>query len=343
MPFHLGDAALTPPQLPAYLSTFDLKPIVGKPTDEEVKAVHAAIRALNGVAHIPVLYDPNLSMQLSQHLFNVQLAVYREEYSIKLLPSDKSTFTPPNLPSHIPGTLSKVIGAPSNDELKNVQSTLRNVENLAYNPQLFDADLSIKLSQHLFNLQFARYMQESAQGSFAPKVDSKEPHSAVLQASSAPCGVDPRSEDRNNVGALQPERVTPPEIAQLGEVMKEMKEAIEGSTDVLRHMDKVLVSTQRSMSTVTVGAFSYSNHVHKNPINCQGELATEHGLPQLRFYFYKGAYHILLSSEEIAGYLKFLNVGVDLLQHGKLELKTNKEDEAKKLLMKHIGIGYINP
>lgn len=39
---------LVPPQLPPFLATiFDLKPITGVPSGEEVKLVHATIRSLS--------------------------------------------------------------------------------------------------------------------------------------------------------------------------------------------------------------------------------------------------------------------------------------------------------
>ena len=41
-----------PPQLPAYLaSAFDLQPVTGIPTDEEVKLVHSVIRAVENTSH----------------------------------------------------------------------------------------------------------------------------------------------------------------------------------------------------------------------------------------------------------------------------------------------------
>ncbi|KAH7336010.1 hypothetical protein B0J17DRAFT_61156 [Rhizoctonia solani] len=47
-----GETVLTPPRLPEYLSAIhELKPIVGKPEDEDVKVIHTVIRALNAVAH----------------------------------------------------------------------------------------------------------------------------------------------------------------------------------------------------------------------------------------------------------------------------------------------------
>ena len=42
----------TPPELPAYLArAFDLKPIAGIPTDEEVKLIHSVIRVVENGSH----------------------------------------------------------------------------------------------------------------------------------------------------------------------------------------------------------------------------------------------------------------------------------------------------
>ena len=82
-----------PPSLPDYLKNiFDLKPVVGIPSDEEVKGIHAVIRAAYNVSHgelyrkyhsacdmllmariVPGMFDSVLSMQLAQHLFEVQM------------------------------------------------------------------------------------------------------------------------------------------------------------------------------------------------------------------------------------------------------------------------------
>lgn len=44
--------ALIPPKLPSFLaSTFDLRPIIGTPTNEQVKLIHGALRALNSMLH----------------------------------------------------------------------------------------------------------------------------------------------------------------------------------------------------------------------------------------------------------------------------------------------------
>ncbi|KAF8594332.1 DEAD-domain-containing protein [Ceratobasidium sp. AG-I] len=153
-----------PPSLPSYLTnTFELKPVVGVPTDDEVKTIHAVIRAVETTSQIPALNDPNLSMELAQHLFDVQTARYREKYSVYFFHST-NTYTPPILPSHMNTRLETITGAPTDDEVKLVHSTLRASENLANLPSMFDPDLSMKLSQHLFNIQFARHIQRVTEG-----------------------------------------------------------------------------------------------------------------------------------------------------------------------------------
>ncbi|KAJ1305758.1 hypothetical protein OPQ81_010488 [Rhizoctonia solani] len=324
---------LIPPQLPGYLSAIhDLKPIVGTPTNQEIKAIHNVIRSLNAAVHLPTLYDSDLSMRLSQHLFGAQLSVYRTNYSMALLPGEKSTYTPPTLPWHITDTLNKVIGTPSDEEIKSVQNIIRSIENLANNPQLFDEDLSMKLSQHMFNIQFARYMHDSAQGGFVPNQE--------LLRRTAPV---PQSEPNNPpipVSEHSPE--APSELTQLGEVMEEIKGTLNESKDILVNMNRVLISTQRNQSTIAYYQNPTNSTMHVNPVNQQGKLASECGLPQLRYYCTHGnSYSLWMKPHEIAGYLGFYNIGDGLLQSGnEPKLKDGKEDEAKQLLLKHIGLHY---
>ncbi|CAE6441340.1 unnamed protein product [Rhizoctonia solani] len=137
----LSTTVYNPPSLPAYLaSTHHLKAISGVPSDEDIKAIHAVIKAVNGISHIPGMHDPDLSIQLAKHLFDVQMAVYRGQYSFSPFPGD-IVYTPPPLPSHIPVTLQPVIGAPSDEELKLVHNMVRAAESLANTSSVFDPDL----------------------------------------------------------------------------------------------------------------------------------------------------------------------------------------------------------
>ncbi|KAF8600142.1 hypothetical protein BDV93DRAFT_286204 [Ceratobasidium sp. AG-I] len=74
-------AVYKPPQLPDHLfNIFNLKPVVGIPTDEEVKLIHSAMRAAENTPHLPALFNPALSTDLANHLFEVQMARYKSKY-----------------------------------------------------------------------------------------------------------------------------------------------------------------------------------------------------------------------------------------------------------------------
>jgi hypothetical protein len=48
---HDSDTVYTPPRLPPYLkNVYDLKPVVDVPNDEEVKGIHAVIRAASNAS-----------------------------------------------------------------------------------------------------------------------------------------------------------------------------------------------------------------------------------------------------------------------------------------------------
>ncbi|KAG8770971.1 hypothetical protein FRC12_003932 [Ceratobasidium sp. 428] len=168
-------AVLTPPTLPTFLADmFDLKPIEGIPSDEEVKMVHAAMRALSDVVNMPKLYDADLAMQLAQYLFSVQMTRYRGIYPCVIFPSDQNTvYTPPPLPAHVPVTLGPVSGSPTDEQIKSVQAAIRHSESLANVPSMFDANLSMKLSQHLFDIQFERYLRQIVCCSSGPETPSQ--------------------------------------------------------------------------------------------------------------------------------------------------------------------------
>ncbi|CAE6473254.1 unnamed protein product [Rhizoctonia solani] len=360
-----GEIVSTPPRLPDYLlAAYNPKPIVGKPADEDVQTIHAVVRALNGVAHVPTLYNPDLSMKLSQHLFGVQMgmylriingtsfhelyeayvAIYRANYSGALLPGDMSVYIPPALPSHIPGTLNQVVGAPSDEEIKLAQGALRSVENLAISPQLFDANLSMRLSQHVFNLQFARYMHDSAAGRFVSETEPEE-HRPVVSQTTQEAPEHPtvahelpnlHNEGRNisPIPAVEQAPQEPSDIAELGEtIVKAIKEATSETKDVLENMNRVITLIKRDQSTV--GCTEKYYQVFKNPLNQQGVAAS------LRYEYIDDGYryHLWMNTGHIAGYLRFFGIGADLIQGGdEPKLIDGKETEAGNLILAQLGV-----
>ncbi|CAE6512432.1 unnamed protein product, partial [Rhizoctonia solani] len=298
-----GDSA-SPTTTPRLSLGHDLKPIVGKPADEDIKAIHAVIRASNSMAHLPKFHNTDLSMQLSQHLFGAQIGAYfqtlnerpiyspvgvyvnRSNCPMSLLPGDESIYTPPVLPSHIPGTLNEVVGAPSDEDIKLVQDVVRTLEHLAHTPRLFDAHLNMKISQHMFNLQFAQHIHDSSEGRLVSETESEE---------SRPMEPLPtkglRSEMWVDSSLLVPvvyvlrQQVGPaPEVerlsetlsglAQLGGIMKSLQEATIESKDVLKNMDRMLTLIQRNQ--LTIGGMDKYYHLYKDPVNRQGKAATRY-------------------------------------------------------------------
>ncbi|CAE6524279.1 unnamed protein product [Rhizoctonia solani] len=71
----------TPPTLPVHV-TIDLEPITGAPSEEEIIKVQSAIRAYqhfaSGYISVPSIFDSRVDMELSQHLFDIQMANYTQ-------------------------------------------------------------------------------------------------------------------------------------------------------------------------------------------------------------------------------------------------------------------------
>ncbi|CAE6459429.1 unnamed protein product [Rhizoctonia solani] len=64
----------SPPDLPAYLKgVYDLNPVIGAPSDDEVIRIHAVMQMAQKAVDIPGTGNPALLAKLAEHLFNVQM------------------------------------------------------------------------------------------------------------------------------------------------------------------------------------------------------------------------------------------------------------------------------
>ncbi|CAE6473817.1 unnamed protein product [Rhizoctonia solani] len=159
MSYYPAGQVCTPPDLPQYLrNVYDLKTIVGVPSNEEIIQIHAVIRVANQVINIPGIHDAVLHARLSQHLFDAQMAKYRSIYPCSIFPSN-ITYTPPLLPAHLSVRLQPVTITPSNEQIIGVQDAIRIYQKCAEIPSMFDPQLHADLSQHLFDIQMAKYIQ----------------------------------------------------------------------------------------------------------------------------------------------------------------------------------------
>ncbi|CAE6397459.1 unnamed protein product [Rhizoctonia solani] len=124
------------PKLPTYLKhVYDLKPIMGVPSDAEVIGIHAVIQAARKTSDIPRMNNPSLLMKLTDHLFSAQMAKYQNKYSLITFPSD-ATYMPPVLPTHVSLRLEPISGAPTDDDMMKVQDAVQTYQELKRNSPL---------------------------------------------------------------------------------------------------------------------------------------------------------------------------------------------------------------
>ncbi|CCO35685.1 hypothetical protein BN14_09803 [Rhizoctonia solani AG-1 IB] len=268
-------------------------------------------------------------------------AVHHFNYPVSEIRETKKIHVPPKLPPDIPEELHNVIGPPTDEQMKAVHHALRCVEDRSNVtkravPELFDADLNMRLSQHLFDLQFARYMQYSAH------LTSTDRSMRPSVGGGLNLGYPPEEET-----LLCPPKTGTSEGLQAGfermeQAVKELHETMKGAKDILECVNRVLVSTQRSQTMV--GSFDQKTQstIHVNPVNKEGVLATVSAaaygksVPNLLEGLRTASVPLLLKR-----YLKFFEIGSDLVQgEDNPDLINGTEDKATRLLFKHIGIDY---
>ncbi|CAE6377717.1 unnamed protein product [Rhizoctonia solani] len=68
-----SNATYRPPTLPTHVAV-QLEAVVGDPSDEEIMKVQDAMRTYQNLSSVPSMFDPRVHMELSQHLFDIQMA-----------------------------------------------------------------------------------------------------------------------------------------------------------------------------------------------------------------------------------------------------------------------------
>ncbi|KAG8702542.1 hypothetical protein FRC08_003416 [Ceratobasidium sp. 394] len=269
------------------------------------------------------------------------------------------THTPPPLPAHIQVELEPVTGPPSNEQIKSVQTALRLSENLANVPSMFDADLSMKLSQHLFDIQFERYLRQVADGDRSAPV-------ATTRAEE----VDSNHSDRGNsdVGdigsideppghfAMQPSRAARPIVEQTEHLLSETqpnptemlkigledtKQLLVGMNSTLENVNRVLIAAQQNMARGlnTTRYYEYSGVQHNHVlVNEKGE--DRHlRLPSILNVQYSLVNGQQVQDTDIARYLRFYGVGAEFVEGGDVPtIKEGKIDAAKAELRSYLGV-----
>ncbi|CAE6446025.1 unnamed protein product [Rhizoctonia solani] len=79
----------TPPTLPAHVFV-SLEPVAGTPSDEEIIRVQDAIRSYQQFSNAPPMFNSHTNMELSQHLFDLQIANYTRRVKQRKLVSHET-------------------------------------------------------------------------------------------------------------------------------------------------------------------------------------------------------------------------------------------------------------
>ncbi|CAE7107988.1 unnamed protein product [Rhizoctonia solani] len=74
---------------------------------------------------------------------------------------ENTTYTPPALPTNGSVNLEPVTGVPSEEAIIKVQDAIRGYQQFSNVPSMFDPRVNMNLTQHLFDLQMARYTQRA--------------------------------------------------------------------------------------------------------------------------------------------------------------------------------------
>ncbi|CAE7148505.1 unnamed protein product [Rhizoctonia solani] len=345
-----------PPELPTYLKkVYDLKPIVGVPSDAEVIGIHAVLQAAYRASGIPGMHDSSLFMGLTEHLFRAQMARYRSMYSLVAFSSD-SIYMPPTLPAHIPVKLEPISGTPSDEEITKVQEAVLSYQQFSHAPSMFDPHMNMELSQHLFDLQMARYMRRAGESEASLNQETTQNNLSEKEGEGiANLAQETTISDTiDNVGVKDPTKYESEQKSQIGMQDTGVREVIERSNqlaervgEALGHINKVLVGIQHAMIRAQFGTGKdvyYNLHTMGCLVNHKGEnIATLGTLKpaddpdcdwNVNFYLKSDPYSIYIPETQLAAYLKFygLEEGLCFENASTLRLKDGMEALARERL-----------
>ncbi|CAE6400593.1 hypothetical protein ACGC1H_000148 [Rhizoctonia solani] len=253
-----------PPELPAYLrNVYNLKPIIGVPSDDETIGIHAVMQAARKASEIPGMHDSGLIMKLTDHLFSAQMARYRSKYSLITFPSD-ATYTPPALPIHISVNLEPISSAPTDNEIIKVQEAFHTYQELRRFPSMFDAQVNMELSQHLFDIQMARYMRVAGERPPSPVPRETARPEYPVQTSGTYAATEEVTAITNNVGRGA-DAATPCQVPQstpgitVHEFMERSNQLAERFNQLLERSNEI--AEQRNQTTDQSGSHAFTEQL----------------------------------------------------------------------------------
>ncbi|KAG9098241.1 hypothetical protein FRC07_010672 [Ceratobasidium sp. 392] len=225
---------------------------------------------------------------------------------------------------------------------------------------MFDADLNVKLSQHLFNIQFECYLRRRAGGADHLALDDTEKcqgHDSTLASEQSSPHLSDRSPERppeSQVPSPRPVTQTTSEPVQFQSApnsASSLKTALEDTNKLLAEIGDRLKDVKRVMIVLHQGMVrglnrtmysEYDGLAFKHAlVNAKGEDPHLCGLPDLNTLRDSMNNNSPTLDTDLARYLHFYGIGEELLEGGdEPKLKEGKRDDAKGKLRLYLSMPY---
>ncbi|KAF8601070.1 hypothetical protein BDV93DRAFT_251362 [Ceratobasidium sp. AG-I] len=230
----------------------------------------------------------------------------------------------------------------------------------------------MNLSQHLFDIQFARYIQHTTEGHYTtrdaslnaepnPELRPQRPRAPVDPASHTESPA-PQADDRMDEPVLGSEQegdtlphgpllgssYTAPRAASFSEDTLGVVEQLKVNQD---HADQRLAALQDALENNTRIMIKLHNHTARS-LSCTKQYGSYHHIindngdapaschERLSGHGYTYGYWYSAPESDLAQSLQFYNVGLDLVEPGDTPtLKPNSIDQARGILAQHVHSG----
>ncbi|KAG8755342.1 hypothetical protein FRC11_006104, partial [Ceratobasidium sp. 423] len=311
----------------------NLEPISSAPSDEQVTKVHEAIRSYQKYSEIPSMFEPQVHAELSQHLFDIQMARYMSSAAQRQPSSTPHETTQYPTSSRVAERAVDVAdetiahnnagSGSSVTESRQLQDTgIRDI--LERSNQL--AERANQLSERSNQLieRSNQIAEQSNQPTERPRPDGPVEQSA----------------DRSNQLAERFNELTGQlnqYFSRSNQLVEEYKKPVEQLGDVLRTINKVLVGIQHAivrncMSNTEDAVRCLVNEKGDTP-KVPSDLWGSHPGKKIHLQLAVGDVYSAIVDKQVAYFLRFYDIqGEFFKDHEKTELRDEQANTARKSL-----------
>ncbi|KAG8704783.1 hypothetical protein FRC11_009582, partial [Ceratobasidium sp. 423] len=331
----------TPPTLPVHVSV-QLEPVTGTPSEEQVIKVQDATRLYHQFSNVPSMFDPRVNMELSQHLFDIQMGKFVQK---GLLVSTHATSIPQRATStnlaRAFETAANLVGEPS---ASNTNNTGTGTDAAPGPAAQADTDIRDAIERSNRLAEQANQLIERSNQLAERSNQIAQRSNQLVEQSNRPADQSNRIGERFNELF---ERLNQ-HLKQSNELVKESTRPVEKLGDVLGNINRVLVRIQhaivRNHKGNTVRALDCL-------VNEKGETPAVSRTTQNFLFadFSKAGAHLLpvvidgiaqdagIPDWMLGEFLCFYGIGDELRESmSSIELREGREQEARAMLKNYL-------